>query len=267
MKGHVCLVVVIFCLGTAWAAEKKQPDWMSGITTQRGSFSAPEPMRATYRFSWNGIEAGRGYFVYSRPDASHLRLEAKLSSTGLARTFWPMDSTTSSIASLETFRPVRLEQEERYRRDRRITRIDFADDHLLRERYKVPDKSPRQGVKRIRLAHAHDLQSALLYLRSQPLSHGEMVRLIVYPQGTAYLATIRVTGRERVRVPAGEFPAIRLDLHLVQINKKRELEANKKVRRTTGWISDDADRLLLKIDAEIFIGSVQCELVALEKTR
>jgi hypothetical protein len=73
-----------------------------------------------------------------------------------------------------------------------------------------------------------------------------------------------VTGREKVSVPAGTFNAIKLDLQLNKIGKKGDLEPHRKFRRGTIWISDNPDRMLLRIYAQIFVGTVFAELQSVQ---
>jgi hypothetical protein len=61
-------------------------------------------------------------------------------------------------------------------------------------------------------------------------------------------------------VRAGTFNAIKLDLQLNKVGKNLELEPHRKFRRATVWVSDDADRIILRVDAQIFVGSVFAEL-------
>jgi hypothetical protein len=110
------------------------------------------------------------------------------------------------------------------------------------------------------LPNLFDLHSATLYLRSQPLKQGNVYRLAVYPSTNPYLAIIRVTGREKISVRAGTYNAIKLDLQLKRIGKHLELEPHKKFRRATIWVSDDTERLILRIEAQIFVGTVFAEL-------
>jgi hypothetical protein len=102
--------------------------------------------------------------------------------------------------------------------------------------------------------------SAALYLRSQPLRQGSVYRVAIYAATNAYLATVTVTGREKISVRAGTYNAIKLNLQLKHIGKHLELEPHKKFRRATIWVSDDAERLILRIDAQIFVGTVFAEL-------
>jgi hypothetical protein len=49
-------------------------------------------------------------------------------------------------------------------------------------------------------------------------------------------------------------------LQLSRIGKDLNLEPHRKFRRATLWISDDNDRILLRIEAQVFVGTVFAEL-------
>ena len=55
-------------------------------------------------------------------------------------------------------------------------------------------------------------------------------------------------------------PAIKLDLQLKRVGQHLELESHRKFRHATIWVSDDAERLVLRIDAQMFVGTVFAEL-------
>ena len=67
-----------------------------------------------------------------------------------------------------------------------------------------------------------------------------------------------------VKVGAGNYKAIRLDLQLSKVNKQRELEPHKKFSQASVWISDDADRLLLRVEARVFVGTVFADLQSVQ---
>src|SRR5262249_49150908 len=54
--------------------------------------------------------------------------------------------------------------------------------------------------------------------------------------------------------------AIKLDLQLKRIGKNLELQPHRKFRRGTIWVSDDPERLILRIEAQVFVGTVFAEL-------
>ena len=69
-----------------------------------------------------------------------------------------------------------------------------------------------------------------------------------------------MVGREKVSVHAGSYNAIKVDLQLNRIGKKLDLQPHRKFRRATIWVSDDSDRILLRIEAQVFVGTVFAEL-------
>jgi hypothetical protein len=83
---------------------------------------------------------------------------------------------------------------------------------------------------------------------------------VVYPASSPYLATLTVVGHSSLTIAAGAYPAIKFDVQLNKIGKKGELEPHKKFRHASVWISDDSDRMLLRIEASIFVGTVFAEL-------
>ena len=81
-----------------------------------------------------------------------------------------------------------------------------------------------------------------------------------------YYPSVVVAGvdGQRITVPAGSYEAMKLDLQLNKIGGKHELQPHKKFRRATIWLSDDADRLVLRVEAQVFIGTVFTELQSLQ---
>jgi hypothetical protein len=105
-----------------------------------------------------------------------------------------------------------------------------------------------------------DIHTALLFVRSQRMKNGDIYRLVVYPARDAYLAEIEVVGREKLTVTGKEYDTIKCAVRLQGVTKALELEAHKKFKKAFAWVSDDRDRLLLKVQTEVFVGSVWTEL-------
>ena len=118
--------------------------------------------------------------------------------------------------------------------------------------------------KQTNMPNLHGLLSALLYLRSQPLKEPNTYRVAVYPTTNAYIATITVLGREKIATRAGSFNAIKCNLQLSKVGKGNTLEPHKKFKRATIWISDDNDRVLLRVEAQIYVGTVFADLQSLQ---
>ncbi len=168
------------------------------------------------------------------------------------------------MAEAGSLRPREMKQIENVRNKKTITSLSFDSSGVTSRETETPGKNAGPKIRRFDCPNLFDLYSALLYLRSQPLQDRNVQRIVVYPATSAYLATVTVLGRERLTGPTGAYNAIKLDLQLNKIGKTRELEPHRKFRRATVWLSDDADRLLLKIQAQVFVGTVFVELQSVE---
>jgi hypothetical protein len=165
-----------------------------------------------------------------------------------------------ALANAATLRPVEMHQVEITRRKTVTTDLTFKPNGV---------DGIRTNIKSIKAAKPRtysspkgvwDMFSTMLYLRSQPLRDGDVYRLIIYPASSPYLATLTVADHSSLKIAAGTYPALKLDLQLSKIGKKGELGPHKKFRRASLWVSDDSDRMLLRVEASIFIGTVFAEL-------
>jgi hypothetical protein len=235
------------------------PDWEKTVSpTERGAFPNARPLQATYNFGWNEMVAATAEIHFGKSDG-RLQLQGTGQTIGVVRALWKFDVRHRAVADAATLRPVLMNQVEEVRGKTIATDLVFDANGVVRTRTDTKSKKPPKP-KPFAFPGILDLHSALLYIRSQPLADGNVHRIVVYPATGAYLATITVAGRESVAVAAGTYKAIKLDLQLSKIGKKRELEPHKQFRRASVWISDDADRLLLRIEATVFVGTVFVEL-------
>jgi hypothetical protein len=236
------------------------PSWESTLTKDPpGNFPELRPVRATYHFGWSGFTAGTGDTHFSKTADKYFQLEAAGRTIGLVRALWKLDASYRGLADAETLRPIESKQTEIYRKKKLITDLTFTNSGVTRARTEGASAEATK-TKPFNWAGLFDLHSALLYLRSQPLNDRSVYRIVVYPATSAYLTTVTVLGHERVSVRAGTYNAIKIDLQLKRIGKNLELEPHRKFRRATIWISDDANRIPLRIEAQIFVGTVFAEL-------
>jgi len=234
------------------------PAWESTLTKDPpGNFPELRPAHTTYHFGWSGFTAGTGDIRFSKTPDKRFQLEASGRTVGLVRALWKMDANYRGLVNPETLRPIESKQIENYRKKKLVTDLSFTDSGVTRAR---TENDGAKSTKGFNFPGLFDLHSALLYLRSQPLTEHSVYRIVVYPATSAYLTTVRVLGRERVAVRAGTYNAIKVDLELKRLGKKLELEPHRKFRRATIWISDDANRIPLRIEAQIFVGTVFAEL-------
>jgi hypothetical protein len=255
-KMAICFAASLVLPGASGAP----PDWEKTATAlPRGDFPNPRPLVATYNFGWSELVAATAEIRFDK-SGERLQLEGTGQTVGVVRTLWKFDVRHRALADAVSLRPISMHQVDELRSKTVTTDVVFSRDSLERIRTDTKSKKNPKPKTFSFAGGVFDMHSALLYLRSQALREGDVYRLVVYPATSAYLATLTVAAREPITVAAGASPAIKTDVPLAKIGKKRELEPHKKFRRASVWISDDADRILLRIEASIFIGKVFAEL-------
>lgn len=259
------LVCLLACVATTGAAPADSPDWVSLITTNRGpgKFTPLPSLHLAYRFGWSGLTAARAD-VHLISKRNTYEIEAVGGTVGFSRSLFPLDVNHQALADRSTLRPVHVYQEEKYRSETVRTTINFTPREVTSLRQAFPAKDPAKP-RSFDASPAYDLQSALLWIRSQPLGEGEEETLVAYPSNAPYLATVKVLGRERIRVAGQDRAAIKVDLKLNAIDKNLKLKAHKRFKSGRGWLSDDDLRIPLRIEADLFIGYVFAELESVEK--
>jgi hypothetical protein len=242
-------------------------DWQKSLTPyQPGAFAPMRPVQARYTFGWSALTAAQANFQLTRPSADLYRMTVQTKTTGAVRPLWRMDAEHTSTTRASGFLPVLMVQKEVYRKETRNTRLEFTAEAVARTLENIETGGKREKKTKVfKFPNLLDLHSALHYIRSQPLRTGDVQKLVVYPTSSPYLAQVRVLGRERLKVAGKDYRAIKSDLKLWRIDDDDlELKPHTKFKRATAWISDDSDRLLLRVEAEIFVGSVWAELEKVE---
>jgi len=99
-----------------------------------------------------------------------------------------------------------------------------------------------------------DALSAIYVLRAVPFKAGDKMTMPVSDDGINYKAMFEIGASERLRTGIGELSASRIKLSLFD-------DKNKPVGRNLAlWISDDARKLPVKLQAELTVGSFNLTL-------
>ena len=253
------ILPAIFAL-LAFCSSSLAENWQATLSKDPiGNFPELRPLRASYRFGWSGLTAATGDVHFTKPSGNKFQLDGTGRTIGFVRALWKLDVNYQAVASAETLRPIETQQTENYRSKKIATNLTFTNNGVTRARMEGKGAGETK-TRQFNFPNLFDLFSAMLYLRSQPLKERAVYRVVAYPATNAYLATVTVVGREKISVHAGNYNAIKLDLRLKRVGKQRQLEPHRKFRRGTIWVSDDAERLLLRIEAQVFVGTVFAEL-------
>ena len=103
-------------------------------------------------------------------------------------------------------------------------------------------------------AQVQDILSSIFYTRSQPLLDGSEVRVDVNTPDNWPLI-IKVMKREALKVSAGKFDSIQVEPAMA-----REGIFVQKGKRLRIWFSDDVQKRMLMMKAEVFFGNVTASL-------
>ena len=257
IRSRILYAIVAFL---AFCCSSLAENWQATLSKeQAGNFPELRPLHASYRFGWSGLTAATGDVHFTKPSENKFQLDGTGRTIGFVRALWKLDVSYQAIASAETLRPIETLQIESYRSKKIVTHLTFTNNGVTRARTEGKGAAESK-TRQFNFPNLFDLFSAMLYLRSQPLKERTIYRVVAYPATNAYLATVTVLGREKVSVHAGSYSAIKLDLRLKRIGKQRQLEPHRKFRGATIWVSDDPERLLLRTEAQIFVGTVFAEL-------
>ena len=257
------------------AAKAESPDLPSSSNWQQklspldpGTFPPPPPLVAKYHFGWMKVGGGTAEATLTKPRRDLMQLEVSGGSSSFIRKLWKLDATQEETSVVSTLRPLHTKQVEDYSWGRISTEVTYTDKGVTYLRhYGAGTAAPWEKEQQFQYPCVRDLWTALLYVRSQKLDPGDVYNLVVLPANAPYLATIKVLGKEPIHVHAGKYDALKFDIHLQKITPELTLQPHSKFKRGYAWLSDDADRVLLRVEAEVFVGSVWMELQSIEATK
>ncbi len=236
-------------------------DWRQELSPEApGKFPLSRPFHATYRFGWSALSAADSTFDFTKTKTGEAQLDMSVNTTGAVRKLFRLDAQHTAVATAATLRPVSVRQTEIYKDETLKTNLDFDPDGVRRTRTSDHPTPGNGNEKRLKFSPLFDLHTALLFIRSQRLPTGETYRLVVYPSVDPYFAEITVLGRGKVKAGGAWYDSIKLGIKLRRVSKKLELQKHDRFKRATAWLTDDPDRMLLKVEAEIFVGNVWVEL-------
>jgi hypothetical protein len=238
-----------------------ETDWRDSLTPPTpGYFPMPAPVKLCYRMGWAGIPAGEATVWFHSGTDGRIEMDATGRSTGAARALWRLDATHKAVADAASLMPQTVHQVEDYGWKMFTTDMEFEDGGVWRQVYNKPYDPAPPPRKFFKLPSVRDMHTAILFIRSQRCAPGDTYTMVVCPGSGNYLVRAAVLGRERLAVRAGKFDAIKFELKIQGIDRHRELVPFKKCKRVFIWVSNDANRYLLRITGELFIGSVWAEL-------
>ena len=252
--------LVAFLCSTAYA----DTSWMKKVKPfKNGPHPQMKPTKLEYELSWKGtVKAGTLTFDFNKKDKRYKGLDISQAygrSQNLAYAVFPYHFSMTSFAKASTHKPLIFVADEKDKRDKVKTNNTFKPNGVLHSSTKANylTKKVRKRDHLFKYPNSHDPISAIQYIRRQPLKDGDKLYLCLHPFNSAMFSEITVLGREKHNGRA----CIKLDVKLQKIDKDTmHLKVYKKLKKATLWISDDADRIMVELRSQVFIGDVRAVL-------
>ncbi|HXT01557.1 MAG TPA: DUF3108 domain-containing protein [Elusimicrobiota bacterium] len=216
------------------------------------------PEKLTLAVSWGLLSVGEATMSVSkivmfngRP-AYHLVTEAR--SNSFCDTFYSVRDLNESWLDARTLTSLGYSKKLReggYYRDVWVLYDRDAGTFLQRQTRKDGTFEVKTGTIP---AQVQDILSSVYYVRAHALPDGAQVVIDVNTPDNWPLV-VKVTDREKVKVPAGTFPSV-----LVEPAMRREGLFIQKGKRLRLWLSDDPAKRPLMMKVEVFFGHVTAVL-------
>ena len=140
-------------------------------------------------------------------------------------------------------------QENKYRKEETIT-FNHAKDQAISN---VRDELKTYPVPN----NIHDIISGYFFLRTinfDKVSEGEVIEVPTFFGGEVYKLRVRYVGKDVIKTKFGKTRVLRLN-PLIPDNKLFKGEGAMRL-----WISDDSNKIPLKVEVELVIGSLEMDL-------
>lgn len=178
-------------------------------------------------------------------------------STGLLHLFFKVDDNYETYMHKQTGAPLRFIKQIDEGGHTRDLQVDF--DHHNRKAYVFNRKYNERYNYEIP-ENVHDMLSSFYHMRNaldvENLREGESYNMIMFLDDEYHDFKLKFLGREVVKTKMGNIAALKFQPYVLagRVFKKKE--------SLTIWVSDDKNRMPLKIKADLAVGSLNADIDA-----
>jgi hypothetical protein len=219
----------------------------------------------TFKFSLGPVEGGRARMSIGSPVSQRGRrvvaVHGQAETTAFVKLLARVDDDYKLIVDTGTLLPVSVSETERGLRERRIS-VAHVGPRTADVDFWSPEKQHKGRHMLTRIAR--DPLSGFFALRALPLTDGGAIDLDVLDGNALWRVALTTHRGQSLRVErdAAAHPAIRIDGVARRIEDNGRPRAGMGPRNLTLWLSDDADRVLLRLEADTDLGRCALELTS-----
>jgi hypothetical protein len=245
MKKFILLVFAIFCFSLGYSQEKKI------------AFKSGESLR--YKMSYSGfLRAGTAVLEVEEKDYNGKKVfytKGTGWTSGMIKWFFEVDDLYESYFDKDTIKPYLFKRKinEGGYKKHRITSFNYQSNKAY-----VQDFT-NQKDSSIAFTNVQDMLSSFYYLRNtetKNLKKGDEIDLDMFLDSKIYPFKLRFLGREVIRTKFGKVKSL---IFRPLVESGRIFKAQESV---TIWITDDANKIPIKMKADLAVGSLRAELEA-----
>lgn len=214
------------------------------------------PEKLVYNVSWTGVTAAKAVHEVTA-QGNDLHIVSTTRSTGWVDTFFTIDDRLESVVARgegnDRFgRPKSFHQNIKEGK-RRVVKDTQFDPRALK--VETTDRLKKTGNTDSISSKTFDTLSSIYYVRSLDLVPGKSVYFDIYDTKRLWRTEVKVLRREEVTTPVGTFKT------LVVKPIPRADGAKPKTGDLTVWVTDDAQRIPVKIVTKVKVGKITATLV------
>ena len=236
---------------------------MPASTSGRLPFTPGEQL--TYQVAWSIFPAGQvvaSVKQLGRGQDDPYEIDTTAKSAGFVSLLFNTDDHFRSIVDPATLCSRQISKTVNEGRRHKDTRIVFDSRRklaILSERDMATADHPVKRAENAVPACVEDIVSAFYFLRSAPLAIGAKIDVPVNDGSKTQEVVVDVQALDQIKTPLGARTAFRMEPRALDGLSKRK-------GRMLIWISDDAQRLPVRIRAVMPVGTITGNLVSVTRT-
>jgi hypothetical protein len=187
-------------------------------------------------------------------------VKSRANTAGAAALLKRISDEATTVIELETGRPLQLDTLVEQGSRKTTAHAVFAG-NIAEVTYKRSDEAKEQRFKlNFGTQLVHDSHTAMAQIRGWKAAPGTTRQVFVVGGRRLWRVDVKVLGAETIGSAVGNRRAIKFEGASFRAKPNFTVETNKPVRTFTVWLSDDADRVPLKVVAHTELGDVTVDL-------
>jgi hypothetical protein len=253
----------------------------AGAAERVSAFPPPEPVAATaekppfgfhagetmaFEVKLGGILAGEAQLAVGEPGdvgGGHtgVAIRSRLATVGAAALVKKVVDDATTVVDIDTHRPIEMSTDVEYGDNKYTAKVTWSGDDV--DVVWARKDSANNGKVHFDFTGqvAHDAHTAMAEVRGWRAPEGSRRTFWVVGGRRVWRADLVVGGQETLGTPLGNRATIRLEGVAYRARGDLRIDEKKKPRKFTVWVSDDADRVPLRVQAGTELGDVTIELV------